>query len=118
MRFFLTYSMPLTLVYDLTEPAKSNPYNLILPVSGGITFVNWGSGDIPVTNPNPTHSYPIAIHSSMNVNRMVCETLHPNHVIAKIHKRSGKEQAFILSTLERLLKQKKFNAYRSAVSTL
>ena len=47
------------------------------------------------------------IHSTMDVNHMTCETLSPHHIIAKIYKRSGKEQAYILSVLDRLVKQKK-----------
>jgi surface protein len=66
----------------------------------------------------PLYNVLLPIHSTMKVNHMTCETLHPNHIIAKIHKKCGKEQTYILSVLERLLKQKKLNAYRSAIASL
>jgi len=66
----------------------------------------------------PLYNVLLPIHSTMTVNGMKCETLNPQHVIAKIHKRSGKEQAYILSVLDRLVKQKKFNECRYAVASL
>jgi surface protein len=66
----------------------------------------------------PLYNVLLPIHSTMTVNLMKCETLNPHHIIAKIHKKCGKEQAYILSVLDRLIKQKKFNEYRYAVSKL
>jgi len=61
-------------------------------------------------------------HSKMLVNNLICETLHPENIIAKLYTRqskySNKERKQIIMLLDECSKQKKYKTYNKIIKSL
>ena len=60
----------------------------------------------------------LADYGRMEVNNMVCETLHPDNIIAKLYMRELKEQPRLIFQLNSSLENKDFASYTEVVHRL
>ena len=59
-------------------------------------------------------------YDKINVNNLICETLHPKNIIAKLYKTrfSKKEKNTIIKTLNDSIKKKDLISYKRILSNL
>ena len=59
-------------------------------------------------------------HSVVHVNNMVCETLHPDNIIAKLYTRFSNKQARdeIVYKLNKYIKNKDYTSYKSILDRI
>jgi uncharacterized membrane protein len=60
----------------------------------------------------------LAEHSTIHVNNMVCETLHPENIIAKLYMRKADEQPRLVYQLNNALENKDILSYKDVVNRL
>jgi ornithine carbamoyltransferase len=60
----------------------------------------------------------LAEYGTINVNNLMCETLHPDNIIAKLYMRELKEQPRLICQLNSSLENKDFASYTEVVHRL
>jgi len=71
-------------------------------------------------NGEPLYNVLLNEHGKMTVNNLVCETLHPDNVIAKLYNSnySADKQHFLINQLNRSLTERDLPTYKKIINTL